>query len=73
MTMREKFGGRYARTLNILDENGAQNWAETGRARVADGASSWLDDHGRDLDHALIGGALHDGALDGDPGALGHA
>ena len=39
---------------------------------MADGASSWLDDHGRDLDHAL-GGALHDGALDGDPGALDHA
>ena len=60
-----------------MDENGAQHWAEAGRARVADGASSWLDDHGRDLDHALIGGALHDGALDacldGDPGALDHA
>ena len=56
-----------------MDENGAQHWAEAGRARVADGASSWLDDHRRDLDHALLGGALHDGALDGDPGALDHA
>jgi hypothetical protein len=43
-----------------------------GGLRVAEGARSWLDDHGRDLDHAL-GGALHDRALDGDPGALGHA